>query len=94
MTILDQHVHMPDARPKQPHRLVALDGWHLRCIDCQQTLDLRSLATQQPPHAEPGTSRTSATSTPASSTPATGATPAAPAGPSTSPSPTTRPPPR
>lgn len=43
-TILDRHVHMPKATPPQPHRLVAIDGTHLRCLDCQHTLDVANLA--------------------------------------------------
>lgn len=44
MSILEKHIHMPDAKPKQPHRLVALDGTHIRCIDCCHTLDVGNLA--------------------------------------------------
>lgn len=41
MTILDSHIHRP---PKDPHRLTAMDGTHLRCVDCQHTLDVANLA--------------------------------------------------
>lgn len=39
MSVLAKHIHQP---PNQPHRLVALDGSRIRCLDCLHTLDLRS----------------------------------------------------
>jgi hypothetical protein len=52
MTALDRHIDMPKTRPPLRHRLVALDGTHIRCIDCQQTLDVANL---RPPKQPAGT---------------------------------------
>lgn len=37
MSVLAKHVDAPG----RPHRLIALDGARLRCLDCLHTLDLR-----------------------------------------------------